>query len=180
VVDAIRDVVGAAMEQFIAREALARFGYAPKDLVKAPLEKQEANTSVPLTTVEPQEDVVTPSDTELAVFTFVRNRLIYLCRNEVLFKEVEKVAFKKTKGSFRVFYAKPNNGSLFDYREQKDGKVVLHFPVFENAEIPYQSGTPELDDYLLRAFTQRVAEAGISFQPTSVLRAIDGGQSGAA
>lgn len=177
VVDANRDVIRAAMELFIAREALARFGYAPKDVVKTPPERQEqAGTAAPVV-LEVQEDVICPSDTELSVLAYARNRLIFLCRNETLFKEVEKVAFKKTKGSFRVFYARPNNGSLFDYREHKDGKAIVQFPALGNAEIGYAPAAPEFDDHLLKAFTQRVTEAGVSFQTPSVLRAIEGGQS---
>jgi len=177
VLDANRDVARQAMEAFIAREALARLGYAPKDVVKTPPERQEQVGTATPAIAETQEDVITPSDAELNVLTYARNRLIFLCRNETLFKEVEKIAFKKTKGSFRVFYVRPNNGSLFDYREHKDGTAFVQFPALGNTEIGYAQGALELDDCLLKVFTQRVTEAGVSFQAPSVLRAIEGGQS---
>lgn len=175
VLDANRDVVRAAMEAFIAREALARFGYAPKDVVKTPPERQEqVGTAAPVV-AEAQEDVITPSEAELNVFTYARNRLIFLCRNETLFQEVDKIAFRKTKGSFRIFYARPNNGSLLDYREHKDGKVIVQVPAL-GIDTSYAPGLPEFDDCLLKAFIQRVTEAGVSFQTPSVLRSIEGGQ----
>ncbi len=177
VVDTNRDIIKSAMEQFIAREALARLGYTPKDVVKTPPERQE-QAGTPLIAVSEQADeAITPSPAELGTLHYAVNRLIFLCRNETLFGEVAKIAFKKTKGSFRVFYAKPNNGSLFDYRERKDGKAIVQFPALDN-EMGYAPGTPEMDDLLLRAFTLRVTEAGIAFQSTAVLRTIEGGQAG--
>lgn len=109
--------------------------------------------------------------------TYAKNRLFYLVRNDILFQEVQKVTFRKTKKSFRVYYGRPNNGSLFDYREQKDGKVALQFPALGGNDVAYVF-SPELDDCLLRAFTKRVTEAGVSFDSTPVLRAIKGRQSG--
>jgi len=180
VVDANRDIVRKAMEEFVAREALARLGYAKKDVVPTPPERQEQVGATPQVVAEPQEEVITPSDVELNVFNYARNRLIFLCRNETLFQEVEKIAYRKTKGSFRVFYARPNNGSLLDYREHKDGKVLVQFPALSIADMSYAPGSPELDDCLLKAFSQRVVEAGVSFQTPSVLHAIEGGQSSGA
>jgi len=43
IVDLNRDVVRSAMEAFVAQEALARFGYAPKDVVRT---QQEPPTTV--------------------------------------------------------------------------------------------------------------------------------------
>ncbi len=106
---------------------------------------------------------------------YAKNRLFYLVRNDILFQEVQKIAFRKTKASFRVYYAKPNNGSLFDYREGKDGKYYLQFPALEGKEVAYVFSV-DLDDCLLKAFIQRVSDAGISFDTPPVLRTIQGGQ----
>jgi hypothetical protein len=115
------------MEAFVAQEALARFGYAPKDVVKT---QQEPPTTVTLPPVVAETEVegVSPTEAESNTLTYARNRLYYLVRSDVLFQEVQKVPFKKGKTSFRVYYLRPNNGSLFDFKEQKDGKISLTFP----------------------------------------------------
>ena len=176
IVDANRDVARAAMEAFVAQEALSRFGYAPKDVVRTTPEREEPIAGLPVAP-EPEAEVLFPSEGEMNALTYAKNRLFYLVRNDTLFQEVQKVTFRKTKKSFRVYYGRPNNGSLFDYREQKDGKVALQFPALGGNEVAYVF-SPELDDCLLRAFTKRVTEAGVSFDSTPVLRAIKGRQSG--
>lgn len=180
IVDTNREIVRAAMEAFVAQEALARFGYAPKDVVRTPPERQEAvvpAAAAPDPTVEDEE--ITPSDAELSALNYVRNRLFYLVRNDALFHEVEKLRFRKGKTSFRVYYGRPNSGSLFDYRTHKDGTVAFQFPALANEEVAF-TPSPQLDDCLLKAFTKRVTESGVSFDAQPVLRTIKGGQAGAA
>lgn len=179
IVDANRDVVRSAMEAFVAQEALSRFGYAPKDVVRTTPEREEPAAAAPAVSLEPEAETFTPSEGEMNALTYAKNRLFYLVRNDTLFQEVQKVTFRKTKTSFRVYYGRPNNGSLFDYREQRDGKILLQFPALGGDDIAYVFSS-ELDDCLLKAFTQRVNEAGISFDSLPVLRTIKGGQSSGA
>ena len=173
IVDANRDVIRAAMETFVAQEALARFGYAPKDVVRAPATELPPVAAPAPAATEPEGFV--PSDAEQSLVAYIKNRLFYLVRDEILFQEVQKIAFRKTKTSFRVYYGKPNNGSLFDYREHKEGKSSLQFPALSAKEIPNEQSV-ELDDCLLKSFVQRVRDAGVSFDAPPVLRAIKGGQ----
>jgi hypothetical protein len=112
----------------------------------------------------------------MSAFYYAKNRLCFLVRNEVLFQEVEKIDYRKSRTSFRVYYAKPNNGSIFDYKEHKDGKPSLQFPALKGKEIKYVPSS-ELDDCLLNAFRNRVTEVGIPFESPPVLRTIHGGQS---
>jgi hypothetical protein len=176
VVDTNRDIIRSAMEAFVAQEALARLGYAPKDVVRAPPERQEsAAIPSPAMPLEPESEALSPSEGEKNALTYAKNRLFYLVRNDVLFNEVQKITFRKSKTSFRVYYGKPNNGSLFDYKEHKDGKAVLHFPALDGKEITY-TPSADLDDCLLGAFTQRVKEAGIALDAPPALRTIHGGQ----
>lgn len=176
VVDTNRDIIRSAMEAFVAQEALARLGYAPKDVVRAPPERQEsAAIPSPAMPLEPESEALSPSEGEKNALTYAKNRLFYLVRNDVLFNEVQKITFRKSKTSFRVYYGKPNNGSLFDYKEHKDGKAILHFPAVDGKEIIY-TPSADLDDCLLGAFTQRVKEAGIALDAPPALRTIHGGQ----
>ena len=177
IVDANRDVVRSAMEAFVAQEALARFGYAPKDVVRTPLERQEPTSVVAVPSVAPEPEVegFSPTDGEINAFNYAKNRLFYLVRTDALFQEVQKIRFRKTKTSFRVYYGRPNNGSLFDYREHRDGKVALQFPALNGNDVPYVF-SDELDECLLKSFTLRATEAGISSESPPVLRTIKGGQ----
>ncbi len=180
IVDANREVVRSAMEAFVAQEALSRFGYAPKDVVRTMQEREELAVASPSPAQEPEAEILTPTDGEMKALNYAKNRLFYLIRNDILFQEVQKIAFRKTKTSFRVYYGRPINGSLFDYREQRDGRVVLQFPALGGNDVAYVF-SPELDECLLKAFTKRVSEAGVSFDSPPILRAITGGQpSGAA
>lgn len=74
-----------------------------------------------------------------------------------------------------MYYLKPNNGSLFDYREQKDGKGSLVFPAVNGEEIGCEPSA-KLDEYLLKAFIKRATEAGVSHEFAPVLHTIKGGQ----
>jgi len=180
IVDANRDIIRSAMEAFVAQEALARLGYAPKDVVRTSERPEPLAIVVPATpAAEPQGEVLSPSEGESNAIVYAKNRLFYLVKNEVLFSEVQKIQFRKSKTSFRVYYGRPNNGSLFDFREHKDGKILLQFPAFDGKEIAFTPST-ELDDCLLKAFTQRVKDAGVSFDSTPALRTIQGGQSSGA
>ena len=180
IVDANRDVVRSAMEAFVAQEALARFGYAPKDLVRTPPERQEpAGVAAPAVAPEPEVEGFSPSEGEMNAFNYTKNRLFYLVRTEGLFQEVQKITFRKNKASLRIYYERPYNGSLFDYREHKDGKVSLQFPALNGRDVAYVFSA-ELDECLLKAFTLRVSEAGISFDAPPALRTIPGGQSSGA
>jgi hypothetical protein len=178
IVDANRDIVQSAMEAFVAQEALARFGYAPKDVVKAPPQETATAQPVPAASVAEPEGF-SPTERETSVFNYAKNRLFYLVKNDALFQEVQNITFRKSKTSFRVYYDRPNSGSIFDYREHKDGKTSLQFPALNGSEVEFIS-SPELDECLLKSFTLRTTDAGISADAPPALRAIKGGQSSGA
>lgn len=177
IIEANRELVRSAMEAFVAQEALSRFGYAPKDVVKTLPEPLEASAAAPVAVSEPEGELNAPSDADMKLLEYIKYRLFYLVRNEVLFQEVQKLASRKTKTSFRIYYGRPNVGSLLDYREHKDGNALLQFPALDGKEMAYVASS-ELDGSLLQSFTKRVAEAGVSLDPPPVLRTIKGGQSG--
>jgi hypothetical protein len=250
VIEKHRQDVREAVETFVAQEVLARFDYAPKDVVKATIDRPEpqipkraaaapvkpgemppkpvitsaanksyqagidklaelagagdwagvqayevkgqntyakvvlryrdalvaAHRGVPQPTDDAEaEDKVAPSEQELAVFTHARERLYFLVRSEALFDEVKKVQFRKSSGTFRVYYERPTAGALFNFREGKEHKYALRFPPLDGKEIAIDS-LNDADEPLLQAFTQRVRERGIPFETPPVLRTIAGGQ----
>ncbi len=164
------------MEAFVAQEALARFGYAPKDVVRA-TERQEPTSVVaaPAVAAEPEVEGFPPSEREMDALTYVKNRLFYLVRTDALFQEVQKITYRKTKTSFRVYYGRVSKGSLFDYKENRNGLISLQFPALDRKDVTYVFSA-KLDECLLNAFTLRVKEAGISYNSPPVLRTITGGQ----
>jgi predicted type IV restriction endonuclease len=170
IIDANREVIRSAMEAFVAQEVLERFRPPTKD--PNPPEPTVAPPDLP----PGSDDALSPSEGEMDVYTSAKYRLFFLVRNDTLFQEAQKITFKKTKTTFRVYYGTPNNGSLFIYKEQKDGKALLCFPALKDKEIT-NTRSPEFDDCLLKSFAQRVTEAGVSFVSPPVLRTIQGGQS---
>ena len=176
-VDANREVIKSAMEAFVAQEALARFGYAPKDVVRAPITEPASLPTAPAATAlaDAEPEGFVPSEGELNALNYAKHRLFFLVRDETLFNEVQKIAFRKTKTSFRTYYGKPNNGSIFDYREHRDGRIILQFPAMNGAEILF-TPSQELDDALLKTFSQRVRDAGVSSESPPMLRTIKGGK----
>lgn len=177
-IDANRDVVREAMESFVAQEALARFGYAPKDLVKAPVDRLDAAPAAAAITPPADsvsDDALEPSEAERALFEHVRDRLLFLARSDALFQEVKKLGFRKSKNNFRIYYDRPNNGSLVDFRHAHGGKSVLRLPALDNKEIAMEA-LASADSDLLKAFTDRVGEAGVKVEAGPVLRSIAGGQ----
>jgi predicted type IV restriction endonuclease len=155
---------------------LARFDYAPKDVVKATIERPEPQVAHPVEDAE-IEDKAAPSEQDLAVFSYARDRLYFLVQSEALFDEVKKVQFRKSSGTFRVFYERPTAGALFNFREGKEHQYALRFPPLDGKEIAIDN-LNEADEPLLQAFTQRVRERGITFEAPPVLRTITGGQVG--
>jgi predicted type IV restriction endonuclease len=88
IVDANREVVRSAMEAFVNQEALARFGYAPKDVVRTPT-VDPAATPEPIVVRESDVEGFAPSEGELSAFNYARNRLFFLVRNDSMFQEAQ-------------------------------------------------------------------------------------------
>ena len=173
IVDTNRELIKSAIEAFVAQEALARLGFEPKDVVRTPAEPAVAAFAAPH---EAGAESIQPSVREAKIFEYSKNRLYFLIDQNALFEEVEKIAFKKSQRSFRIYYHRPNNGSLFDYWEQKDGKSYVNFPVLGGTEFVY-SPSKEFDEALLKAFKARAADSKHTKEDPPVLRSIQGGQS---
>ena len=171
IVDTNRDLIRSAIDAFVAQEALARLGFEPKDVVRTPAEQALPPASVPQ---EAPTEGLQPSVSEMHIFDYSRNRLYFLIRNEELFQEVQKIYFRKSQKSFRVYYSRPNSGSLFDYWEQKDGTRHVSFPALGANSMPY-STSKEFDEALLKAFQARTSDPKAPKEPP-VLRSIQGGQ----
>ena len=120
-------------------------------------------------------DELLPTKIETAILSYVKNRIYFLLKEERFFKEVDKISFKKTRSSFRIFYDRPNSGSLLDYWEQRDGKAFVKFPAVGNTPMPY-AHTRDFDEALAKAFSSRMKDdPGSAKEGGPVLRTIQGG-----
>lgn len=175
VIDANREGIQAAMEAFVAQEALSRFGFSAKDVMRAASEIPTPVPPVATPAVEPEIDGLVPTEREIAAFEYAKNRLFFLVKDESLFAEVSKLAIKKNKTSMRVFLNRPNSGSVFDYREPRNGLPIVQFPALEDGEVEF-TPSPKLDECLLKAFKRRAA-GGTDAGGKPAMRVITGGAS---
>ena len=173
IVDTNRELVKSAIEAFVAQEALARLGFEPKDVVRTPAEQVMPAFVLPQ---ESTPDSLQPSSSEAKILYYTKKRLYFLVKDERLFNEVEKISFRKSQRSFRVYYHRPNSGSLFDYWEQKDGKTFVSFPPLGGEPIAY-SMSKEFDNALSQAFETRARDPKQAKDDPPTLRTIQGGQS---
>lgn len=160
----VREAIGTFVA-LVAQEALANFGYAPKDAVAGPTSTTVASAE---TDTDPGPDnkyIETeplPNKNEENLFRHVHDRLLFLVRNEVLFNEVSKIKWRKSPTTFRVYYDRPNAGALLNYEEGKGHKYVIRVLVPEEIEISFDEMS-KYDDVILQAFRQRVRERGVTF-----------------
>ena len=161
IVDANRDVVRSAMEAFVAQEALARFGYAPKDVVRTPPERQESTSVIttPAVAPEPEPEGFSPSEGEMNAFNYTKNRLFYLVRTEALFQEVQKITFRKAKRHFAYIM---DDQIMVPYLIiENTGTAKLHFNFLRSMETKCHmcfpmSWTSACSKFLLCASQRRV------------------------
>ncbi len=72
VIDANREGIQAAMEAFVAQEALSRFGFSAKDVMRAASEIPTSVVPVAPPAVEPEIDGVASTEREIAAFDYAK------------------------------------------------------------------------------------------------------------
>lgn len=170
-VDGNRQLICDAIQSFIDQEILSRVGYAPKDVVKKAVESPDIPENLVGTSVEDKEEELTPTDAELHIFSSLRERLAFLVKSDILYDELTNVSFKKTAASFKVYYKKPNKGSLLSFHINKAGLPVFKFPTAGNKEIE-TSNLKDLNELLFEAYKQRLQDSGITADRTPSLRSV--------
>lgn len=173
IVDMNRDLIRSALDAFVAQEALARLGFEPKDVIKSP---PETPTVLAAAAMPSATDSLHPTDNETKFLQYVKNRIYFLIKDDKMFSEVDKLAYRKSRTSFRIFYVRPNSGSLVDYWEQRDGKILVSFPSQGGTPLQYAQ-TKDFDENLLKAFASRLKDDGSNVKEQApMLRTIQGGQ----
>jgi hypothetical protein len=175
-------VVRDAMQTFLDRKILERIGFADRgDLVRvaaspavpASTEATSNGASAPAVAAAPApavppdnplpvpgaESIVT-TETEIAVFAYVRQRLPFLIeRDEALYEKLEQLYPRDYQTRFTVCYRQDRSGRLFNFTQMTRGpKYRFEFP--DTGTVINTDRFADIDAELLGAFMQRVKELG--------------------
>jgi predicted type IV restriction endonuclease len=155
--DEYRVIVKESMVSFVNEEIIQRLEIAERKREDRP------EPQVPVTVVEvPVDDGIVTTEEELFFFDFVKRRLAFLVKEEVLYSEIDKIYYRDYRGKFVVFYSKERKGRLVDVLgHASDGSYRLQFPAaggLEAVEIETKS-LHSLDARLLKTFTARVSDS---------------------
>ncbi|WP_439815466.1 type I restriction endonuclease [Zavarzinia sp. CC-PAN008] len=150
VVDDCRDLAKQAINLFVNRLILRRVGVdnvsVAQAIEHAPAPEQSA--------IPASEGIIT-TETEIKAYEYVRRRLAFLIKEEELYNEIEHISYVDLKTTFKVYYKRPNAGSLFNLKEKSGGLMVFEFPALSN-QIVETHKLSDIDKLLLDSFKIRV------------------------
>lgn len=157
-----------AIQSFFDKKLLERVGFASRqDLVRVPAATL-ATSPVPIEigtepVPEPAASVVdsgiVTTETERAVFDFVRRRLSFLIGgDEEMFKKLDHLFPVDYKTVFSVCYKQERKGKLFNFREGTSPQYRFEFLGID-ANVQSDS-LSDIDEPLLASFKKRVQELG--------------------
>jgi hypothetical protein len=151
-----KDITRSAFREFVNYRILQRLDIPAKDkeLEKSIMPQESATAD--LIAAKP-EDALLPSALELDVLQYIKRRLAFLVKEDILFDEIDNIEGKKYKGKFVVFHKRERAGRLFDFYEGKSKKYTLDFGAGLGGEIATDK-ISEIDRLLANAFTKRVAD----------------------
>ena len=105
-------------------------------------------------------DGIITTDTEVAVFEYVRRRLPFLIdRDEALYAKLDHLYPRDFKTRFTVCYKQDRNGRLFNFMEMHQSPRY-RFEFADTGAVINTDRFGDIDQELLGAFTRRVAELG--------------------
>jgi hypothetical protein len=169
-VDSNRQVISDALQSFIDQEILSRVGYAPKDVVKKIADVPEIVETAPAGLGDDRDEEQVPTEAELAMLANLKERLAFLVKTDSMYDEIANLSYRKTAASIRVFYKKPNKGSLFSFHLTKTNSYSFKFHTtgkeFETTNLK------EINEPLLQSFIQRLEEHGVSIEKAPILRSV--------
>jgi len=160
VLDEHRGLVIQAFSSFMDKKILERVGFADRPVVKldsAPKSNDEGTKRESNEADLDERDWTVPTEVESNVFDYSCRRLAFLTKDEMCFKEIEQVKYQALKRTFRVFYKRPNQGRLFNFKQLPDGQYEFTFPQVSGLESPILTNSlGDVDEPLLRTFLARV------------------------
>jgi hypothetical protein len=167
-------IIREAMQAFLDRKILERVGFAERaDIVRVPANNGEAPpqktpevdtpaapTAESAPSAGPTYDGIVTTDTEIAVFDYVRRRLPFLIeRDEALYRKLDHLYPRDYKTRFTVCYKQDRNGRLFNFMQMTQGpKYRFEFP--DTGTVINTERFSDIDPELLNSYLTRVAELG--------------------
>ena len=158
--DEYKSVVQRAFHEFTNQNILQRLALPksePEEGVSPPTNLESGTI-----TRDTANSKAITTETELAVFRWVQQRLAYLVRDDVLYEEIRNIKFRDYNGKFVIYYKKERKGRLFDFIEGKDNiqspKYRFIFPddaVTRGKDLPTNT-LKDIDADLLYLFKARV------------------------
>ena len=143
-----------AFREFVNFRILQRLDLPTKDLE---LDKQPIADLITADNALKSDDGIVTTETELAVFHYVKRRLSFLVKEDKLFDEIEKIEYRDNKGKFAVFFRKERSGRLFDFYEGSERKYQFDFGESGGGEVATDR-LFDIDSHLLSVFSKRVSE----------------------
>lgn len=105
-------------------------------------------------------DGIVTTNTEVAVFDYVRRRLPFLIdRDETLYGKLEHLYARDYKTRYSVCYRQDRNGRLFNFTEMSQAPRY-RFEFFDSGTVVNTDRLQDIDAELLAAFLKRVEELG--------------------
>lgn len=161
-VDEHAPAVADALQAFFDKKILERVGFADReDLVRVQATPSvlpaEVTGESPDASLPGESSGIITTETERAVFTYVKTRLAYLVEEEELFRALDGLGYVDRKTLFTVFYQQERKGRIFNFREGSRGPRYR----FEFSDLNITAETDnltEIDEPLLKIFRQRVQE----------------------
>lgn len=159
-------IVQDAATALLDRKILARVGFAERtDLVK--MRTESIPTASPETAPEPatptmaEDTGIITTETELAVFDYVRTRLPFLIGgDEALFGKLAFLQPVDYKTVFSVYYRQERKGKIFNFWEGKNPRYRFEFVSLGSEGSVQTDQLGDIDEKLLASFRQRVGELG--------------------
>ncbi|HET6231089.1 MAG TPA: type I restriction endonuclease [Longimicrobiaceae bacterium] len=159
-------IVTAAIQQVLDKKILERVGFADReDVVRLRPEQQTQvvpeipQPEMPPVVMNGNDAGVVTTETELAVYDYVRVRLPFLIGpDEEMYGKLAHLRPMDYKTVFSVYYKQERKGKLFNFREGTAPKYRFEF-LTQDTTINTDD-LREIDQALLAAFQKRVEELG--------------------
>jgi hypothetical protein len=153
-----QEMIRSAFQEFTNIRILQRLDLPQKDADKTDKPGQTGLQEVVEIPAQTQTKT-NLTEMELNVFAYVKRRLAFLIKEEVVFREIDSIEYRDYLGKFVVFYRRERKGRLFDFVEGDNPKYRFSFP--DGTEVAGDN-LDMIDEPLLMTFRKRLAEENIT------------------
>ncbi|GAB5388246.1 MAG: type I restriction endonuclease [Alphaproteobacteria bacterium] len=160
VLETYSPLVQDALSQLVDNQLLERLNLRTDRLPPAsrPQADHEEDTNEPATP-EPTviDDGIETTETELAIFDYVKRRLSFLVNSAEEFDSIDDIDYRDMKTKFTVYFRMTKKGRLLDFTERSDGTMIFDFPAIEQFGLEVED-LSEIDKHLIDSYRTRLAD----------------------